>query len=119
MDSRTCTTILVVQGEEALRKSTADSLRGEGFHVYEVCSVARAIELLRSIPRPALILADLLMMPAANPDALVAELGPGDRFAILPVVISGEGHGSHERCKRPIPFGDLVGIVERACFRRL
>ena len=121
MKSPRCTAILVVEDQKHARKLVVDVLRGDGFHVFAAESAEEAIEVLRDMPEPALVLADLLM-PFMDGRAFVRSLRESDRFATLPVVMVAEPDasdpGAYWRMKQPVAAEDLLRIVEELCVRR-
>jgi CheY-like chemotaxis protein len=60
MDSRTCTAVLVVEDDLAIRDQVTEFLAREGFHVYRAEHGAEALRVLAAMPRPALVLADMM-----------------------------------------------------------
>ena len=121
MSSAPCLAVLVVEDDDPIREAVAGALSHEGFHVYEAESVPRALELLAQMPRPALILADL-MMPAMSGLDLIRALSENDRLATLPVVVvsavDSEAPQGFRRVKKPTDLGELVRIVSPLCVRR-
>jgi CheY-like chemotaxis protein len=116
-----CLAVLIVEDEEDIREVVASALESEGFQVYEAESGARALELLKVIPHPSLILADL-MMPVMNGWDLIKTLSQDDRLATLPVVVisaldDAEPRG-YRRVKKPFDIDELVKIVADLCVRR-
>jgi CheY-like chemotaxis protein len=112
--------VLVVEDERDIRDAVKEFLEAEGFHVYAAENGREAIEVLKTMPQPALILADT-MMPVMDGPSLIAALRADDQYASLPVVIvsaldSGVPEG-YRRVKKPIDFDDLVGIVDEFCMR--
>jgi two-component system chemotaxis response regulator CheY len=115
-----CAAVLVVEDEADIREAIVEVLKVEGFHTEQATDGRHALEMLRRIPQPTLILADL-MMPVMDGAALVAALREDDRLATLPVVIvtaadASAPHGCR-LLKKPIDFDDLVRIVDELCVR--
>src|SRR5689334_4433943 len=120
MDALPCAAVLVVEDETDLRELVVEFLELEGFQVYQAANGREAIEALKKMPQPALILADM-MMPVMDGPALIAALREDDQFASLPVVIVSahhEGLTGHRRVKKPVDLDDLAKIVEEFCVRR-
>ena len=122
MGAATCVAVLVVEDDNDIRECVVQFLQMEGFHVYEAANGLEAIEALRNMPQPALILADL-MMPVMDDPSLIAALREDDQFASLPVVIvsasSNESLSEYRRVKKPVELDDLRAIVEEFCARRI
>src|SRR6266536_5230894 len=116
-----CFAVLVVEDDEDIREGVASALESEGFQVFCAENGARALEVLREMPHPSLILADL-MMPVMDGWQLIRALSNDDRFATLPlVVVSAMDERSPEgvrHVKKPIELDDLIKIVGELCVRR-
>jgi CheY-like chemotaxis protein len=119
--SQLCLAVLVVEDDDDIRDVVASALEAEGFQVYQADTGVRALELLREIPHPSLILADL-MMPVMSGWDLIKALSQDDRLATLPVVvISAIDHDEprgFRRIKKPFDIDELVKIVSELCARR-
>jgi CheY-like chemotaxis protein len=116
-----CVAVLVVEDDSDIRESFVEFLRSEGFQVYQARHGVEALGVLRQMPQPALVLADL-MMPIMDGRGLIAALRDDDQFATLPVVIvsavdSNEPQG-YRRVKKPIDLDDLTRLVSEFCVRR-
>jgi CheY-like chemotaxis protein len=115
-----CAAILVVEDEDRLRSVITLVLVSEGFHVYSARDGAEALQMFRTMPRPALVLVDL-MSPITGVSALFAEMDAADRFVSLPVVVSNaaiagkEGYG---KVKELAGIEDLLPIAASLCLRR-
>jgi CheY-like chemotaxis protein len=121
MSSTPCLAVLVVEDEDDIRELVANALEQEGFQVYQAESGARALELLKQMPHPSLILADL-MMPVMSGWDLIKALSQDDRLATLPVVVvsavdDAEPQG-FRRIKKPFDLDELIRIVGDLCVRR-
>ncbi|HKQ71120.1 MAG TPA: response regulator [Polyangiaceae bacterium] len=116
-----CLAVLVVEDDDDIREAVAGVLEGEGFQVYQAENGARALDRLKDMPHPSLILADL-MMPVMDGWQLIGALSRDDRLATLPVVlVSALDKGRPEgflHIKKPIDFNDLLKIVDGHCLRR-
>jgi CheY-like chemotaxis protein len=116
-----CLAVLIVEDDDDIREVVAGALGNEGFQVYQANSGARALELLREIPHPSLILADL-MMPVMDGWDLIKALSHDDRLATLPVVVVSavdqEAPHGFRRVKKPFDLDELVRIVAELCVRR-
>jgi CheY-like chemotaxis protein len=120
MGPPTCVAILVLENEERLRSRVTAFFQANGFQVYEAKDGGEALEVLRDMPRPALVFADLLM-PSVDVHSLVGALGPDDRFVILPVIVRQADIGiedGYSRVKEPIGLDDLLRIATGLCWRR-
>ncbi len=116
-----CAAILVVEDEIDIRELVVEFLRFAGFNVYGAENGREALDILKSLPQPTLILADL-MMPVMDGPALIAALRNDDRFATLPVVIVTAADiaapQGYRRLKKPIILEDLLRMVNELCVRQ-
>ena len=116
-----CLAVLVVEDDEDIRDAVATALEMEGFHVFRAENGAAALEVLKTMPHPSLILADL-MMPVMDGWQLIGALSRDDRLATLPVVVvsasTQETPVGILRMKKPIDIDDLIKIVSDLCDRR-
>lgn len=122
MSAAPCLSVLIVEDDEDIREVVASALEAEGFQVYQADTGMRALELLKDVPHPSLILADL-MMPVMDGWELIKALSQDDRLATLPVVVisaldQDEPHG-FRRIKKPFDIDELVKIVAEICVRRV
>jgi len=121
MSSTPCLAVLIVEDDDDIREVVANALEQEGFQVYQAETGAQALELLKEIPHPSLILADL-MMPVMSGWDLIKALSQDDRLATLPVVvISAVDHAEPQgfrRIKKPFDIDELIRIVGELCVRR-
>jgi two-component system chemotaxis response regulator CheY len=116
-----CLAVIVVEDDADIREAVVTALELEGFHVFQAENGARALEVLRTMPHPSLVLADL-MMPVMDGWQLIGALSQDDRLATLPVVIVSANNekspGGFRQVRKPIDLDDLVKIVGELCMRR-
>jgi CheY-like chemotaxis protein len=121
MSASRCVAVLVVEDDADIREAVATALELEGFHVFVAENGLSALERLKAMPHPSLILADL-MMPVMDGWQLIAALLQDDRLATLPVVLVSAnpeaGPDGFPRVKKPIDLDDLIKIVSELCVRR-
>jgi CheY-like chemotaxis protein len=121
MTTTQCLAVLVVEDDPDIRDAVATELELDGFQVFRAENGARALEVLRTMPHPSLILADL-MMPVMDGWQLIRALSQDDRLATLPVVVVSathqDGPQGFRRVKKPIELDDLMKIVSELCARR-
>lgn len=82
----TCKSILVVEDNNDIRETVEDVLRTEGYRVHAVGNGREAIQALKRIDGPCLILLDM-MMPLFNGWEFLEAQKNNARFADLPVVV--------------------------------
>lgn len=80
------TVVLVIEDESDIREDVVEILREEGYDARSAANGADALTALRSGPRPALILLDL-MMPIMNGLEFRAEQLKEPALATIPVVL--------------------------------
>jgi len=121
LSSPGCLAVLVVEDDEDIRDAVVTALEVEGFHVFRAENGAAALEVLKTMPHPSLILADL-MMPVMDGWQLIGALSRDDRLATLPVVVvsasTQDTPAGFLRMKKPIDIDDLIKIVGDLCVRR-
>lgn len=122
-----CLSVLVVEDDEEVRETVMALLVAEGFHAYSMKSCEEALARLPEVPRPALILVDLMMpvtpvTPVTEQWALVGALERDDRLATLPVVFVSvadpQSPGGYRHSKRSVALADLLTFVGEICLRR-
>ncbi|HZU95564.1 MAG TPA: response regulator [Planctomycetota bacterium] len=114
--------LLVVEDDPLIRESLADVLEGEGFEVVTAEHGKEALERLRTMKRPSLVLLDL-MMPVMDGRAFLHALRRDDALATLPVVIVSAwaedaaklGRESQGFVKKPVSLEALLEVVHRLC----
>jgi len=120
MNSARCLAVLVVEDDPDIRDLVATELELSGFRVFRAENGAHALEVLKTMPHPSLILADL-MMPVMDGWQLIRALSQDDRLATLPVVVVSAaqqgGPRGFRRVKKPIELDDLMKIVSELCDR--
>lgn len=120
MDRRMCVAVLVIEDEQSLRTLIVERLKGEGFHVCAASSVLAAVPVLQTMPRPTLLLLDL-MGPSNDVGPMLGALHSDDRLVILPVVVSNSAtarHGRYSGTKQLTSVDDLLRIATSLCLRR-
>jgi len=117
MSAPTCTAVLVVEDDERIRRHVVTLLESEGFQPYEAVNQQEARVVLPRMPRPALILADL-MVPMTSEPWFLELLREGDCVATLPVVLVPSEDRRAPHTKQPIDASDLLRMVGRLCLRR-
>jgi CheY-like chemotaxis protein len=78
--------ILVVDDDRDIRETLGDILLHEGYQVELAENGARALELIRRGPRPALVLLDL-MMPVMSGWEFLEEAEQDEELAAIPVLV--------------------------------
>ncbi len=116
----TCKSILVVEDEPTIRENLKMLLELEGFSVYTASNGEEGLKVLRTIPRPCLVLLDLLM-PVMNGMEFMEAKSHEITIAAIPVCfVSGVAEKPDMSkaaafVKKPIEFGGLLKFVRQYC----
>jgi two-component system response regulator MprA len=110
-------TVLLVEDDEGIRETVADSLRFEGYDVALATNGAEALEWIDAGGAPAVVLLDLVM-PVMDGQELLHRLR--ERAEHLPVIVmtaalgAGPAAASAEMVlAKPFDLSDLLAAVER------
>ncbi|MET0592560.1 MAG: response regulator [Polyangiaceae bacterium] len=111
--------VLVVEDNDDIRQAIGDILEGEGYEIALAEDGERALELLSELPRPCLLLVDLVM-PRLDGWQLLGMLAEDDRLATIPVVVLSAANDPktapiHPILKKPIDLDILLQIVREHC----
>ncbi len=111
--------VLIVEDDRSIREGLQSVLESEGYQAFGAGNGREALDLLRSIPRPGLILLDL-MMPVMSGWEVLEALRADDEFSSIPVVVvsavSERGKVAASRVlRKPVEVGMLLNIVEEFC----
>lgn len=115
-----CKSILIVEDEEPIREALKMLLELEGYPVYTAQNGLEGLNILRTIPRPCLVLLDLLM-PVMNGMEFLKEKSHEVTIAAIPVcVVSGVADKPDlpnvgAFMKKPIEFDALMKFVRQFC----
>jgi len=117
---KTNNTILIVEDDNDVRETLADLLAYYGVEVHQATHGLEALETLRKIPTPSLIILDA-MMPVMDGPTFYAEFRKAQEYADVPVVLFSavadkfqlEGLAGH--LKKPADMEALLEFVNRHC----
>jgi CheY-like chemotaxis protein len=113
--------VLVIEDDEATRTSLHDFLNGNGYPVLTASNGRDALDLLKTIQSPALILLDL-MMPVMGGQEFLAVRRADARLKQIPVVLMSaqmcewndeRAVGVEHMLSKPFIAGDLLNVVRR------
>jgi CheY-like chemotaxis protein len=118
-----CNTVLIIEDDRSIRETLKITLEVEGFSVHVASNGQEGLALAKQIPRPCLILLDL-MMPVMNGFEFLSLREKDVAIAHIPVVIvsafpaemtdlSAQGF-----VKKPINLDLLLKFVEHYCVER-
>lgn len=111
-------TILVVEDDLNIRESMKDALEGEGYRVVIASNGKEALERVREVPHPCLVLLDM-MMPVMGGrefiDAMLADvlLAPIPILVISAIADAETTRGAAAFLKKPPDLDLLLKKVER------
>ncbi len=117
---RGCRSILVVEDEPTIRENLKMLLELEGFPVYTAGNGEEGLRILRSMPRPCLVLLDLLM-PVMNGMEFMEAKSRDVVIAAIPVcIVSGASEKPDMSkvaafVKKPIEFDGLLKFIKKFC----
>ncbi len=115
-----CQTVLVVEDDDAIRQSLVDLLVAEGYSTYAASNGKDALALLEDIPKPCLILLDL-MMPIMDGWEFSKLKEKNTILAPIPIVVVSAYptqvglQGSVAHIKKPIHVNTLLAVVREYC----
>jgi CheY-like chemotaxis protein len=113
-------TILIIDDEADLRDVLKLSMELEGYRCYTAADGEEGLEALEQIPRPGVILLDL-MMPGLNGWQFLDRLRSHPPLGEIPVVVMSAfsrmlgAMGGVEVVRKPIETDALLGIVKKYC----
>lgn len=119
-ENKACKCILVVEDDADIRETIRLALELSGYTVFGAPNGKEGIELLSSIPRPCVILLDL-MMPVMNGWEFVAVLEKNKELSKIPVVIvtayAGQAGTIHTQgvINKPFDLDSLTQTVRKWC----
>ena len=116
--------VLLIDDDEAIRLSLGEFLGEHGFSVLTACHGAEALDLLKKVDPPALILLDF-MMPVMNGNEFLAAMRADSALRGIPVVIlsawvrewTGHAIGVDHVLGKPFNTDHLLDLVGRYCER--
>lgn len=121
-----CKSILVIEDDKDIRETIAQVLEIEGYPVSSASNGAEAVKVLEKLPKPCLILLDL-MMPIMNGWQFMEKQKDDTAFASLPVVVVSAlpanaafadvkaVEGAVGYIKKPISLTALMEVVQQYC----
>lgn len=117
-----CKSILIVEDDDDIRNALQELLETEGFGVWTAGDGQEALDKLRELPTPCLILLDL-MMPVMNGHEFLEVKSSQVKLAPIPVVVVSavadrtKVPTDHvkEFVKKPIDLDLLLRVVQQYC----
>lgn len=115
-----CHSILVVEDDDDIRNAIVDLLETEGYSTEAAINGKDALEKLNFIPKPCLVLLDM-MMPIMNGRQFLDQVMRDSTLAPLPVLIVSavadktNTEGSVGFLKKPIDIDVVLDVVSQYC----
>ncbi len=115
-----CAAVLVVEDDPAIRESMVTALRLKGYHCSEASNGLEALEVLKTLPQPCLILLDL-MMPIMSGWEFLTRVEGDVTLAQIPIaVVTAYSERAKDLkvkgiLKKPIDLKLLFQVVETYC----
>ena len=118
MVARSSAAVLVVEDEQDIRETLREILEMEGYRVRCASNGKEALDALAEMPRPRLILLDL-MMPVMSGYELLQALRANDDLSTIPVtVVSAVGDRRATGTavlRKPVDLETLLHAVDAGC----
>jgi CheY-like chemotaxis protein len=114
-----CRAVLIVEDEPAIREVLVTLIETEGYHVLFAEDGIRAMEVMASMPQPALVLLDLMMPRMSGWDVLKA-MRIDDHLATIPVIVTSavvphKITGANDILKKPYDLDTLLRLIRKYC----
>jgi CheY-like chemotaxis protein len=109
--------LLIVEDEVATREALTEIAAKDGREIVTASDGQEALERLTAVPRPCLILLDL-MMPRMNGWEFLQRKCADPSIANIPtIVLSGSGRpaGAMHQLAKPVDVGRLMALVNQYC----
>lgn len=112
--------VLIIEDEPQIRESLKEALEMEGHNVSTACNGREALQLLKKIESPSLILLDLFMPVMSGYEFLIEKTDQEDIKNTPVVVVSAagngiEGSGISGFLRKPVDLDKLYAVVDRHC----
>jgi len=115
-----CQSVLVVEDDDDIRNAMIDILESEGYHAESATNGKEALELLRKIQKPCLVLLDM-MMPIMNGREFLDKIMEDSFLAPIPVLVVSaiadktDTEGAVGFLKKPVDIDMVMKMVDRYC----
>ena len=113
-------TILVVEDDHDTRVSVRQQLEAEGYFVFSAANGKSALEILRRIKPPCLILLDLVM-PVMDGEEFIRVIDSDPALHVIPVVVvtafpeKSKNLIAKALVQKPINLNTLLDVVQKYC----
>ena len=115
-----CQSVLVVEDDEDIRTAMVDILESEGYQTESATNGQEALDLLRKINKPCLVLLDM-MMPIMNGRQFLDRVMEDAVLAPIPVLVVSaiadktDTEGAVGFLKKPVDIDMVLKMVDRYC----
>lgn len=114
---------LVVEDDLDIRETFQTVLNLEGYNVFTASNGKEGLEQLRHMPRPCLILLDL-MMPIMNGNEFLTALEHDESLSKIPVIVvsafTSRLQSNHARgmISKPVNLNQLLSVTQQYCGKK-
>lgn len=114
---------LIVEDDLDIRETFQTVLDLEGYNVFTASNGKEGLEQLRHMPRPCVILLDL-MMPVMNGNEFLTALENDEAYANIPVIVvsafSSRLNSKHARAmiSKPVNLNQLLSVTQQYCGKK-
>ncbi len=111
-------TILVVEDDFSIRETMREALESEGYHVLTAQNGSEGLEKIRHVPKPCLVLIDM-MMPIMNGREFLDVVLADSYLAAIPVLVvsaianADNTRGAKAYIKKPLDLDLLLQLVAK------
>lgn len=114
-----CASLLVIEDEDGLRESLVEIINFDGYKTNSASNGKEALDLLKVIPKPCLILLDM-MMPVMNGRAFLDAIATDEILSTIPVIIvsafdNPNTKGAIGVLQKPVDWEALMKIISQYC----
>lgn len=119
-ENECCRSILVVEDDADIRTAMVDILESEGYHTESATNGQEALDLLKKIQKPCLVLLDM-MMPIMNGREFLDRVTQDSVLAPIPVLIvsaiadKSDTEGAIGFVKKPVDIDVVLKFVDQYC----
>lgn len=116
--------VLIIDDDLDIRECLIDVIIGEGHQVFEAINGKEALELLKTIPIPNLILLDI-NMPVMGGAEFYRSLREDSKYASIPVVFISAGNDFSkipkdvQTIRKPFDLDIMISVIKSHCSLKL
>lgn len=112
--------VLIVDDDQTIRETLQSCLEAEGYHVHTAANGKQALEKLKEIDQPNIILLDMVM-PIMNGWTFLDILRSDRSLSAIPIVIvssyaeTGRSVRPNAVVRKPVPLFELLSVLDEVC----